>query len=141
MRYLLFFILLLTLARNSLAEELTKAQCNAVGGTHTKAGCLMLGASEKAKYDGANTHMPDKKECSCQGGTWHEEYGCLAKISKQECESLGGEMQAGIGCVQKLTEKKCNDLGGTINESGGCALKSQLNPEFKTDTGQKRTAP
>lgn len=129
MRYLVSLLLFFALTSGVSADELTKQQCDAIGGTHTKAGCLVLDESDKAKFGDASTYAPGREECSCQGGTWHETYGCMAKMSKQQCESLGGEMQAEIGCVQKLSEKDCTALGGNLNESGGCALKPQ--PKLK----------
>ena len=138
MRYHRFFLLFLAISSNLLAEELTNIQCEAIGGTYTKAGCLILDESEKAKYKSENTYLPDKEECECQGGTWHAEYGCMAKVSKEQCASLGGKIQPEIGCVQQFTQEKCQELGGSLNENGGCVLKPQPNPAFERDAAKAR---
>jgi hypothetical protein len=142
MKYLVSFLLLWVISGNLWAEELTKSQCETVGGTLTKAGCLMLDESGKAKYGNSKTYMPDKKECNYQGGTWNEEYGCMAKISEEQCVSLGGKMQVGVGCVKQLQlpQEKCKELGGTLNESGGCALNRDLTLR-SSGTAQKRAVP
>lgn len=127
MRFILSCVLLLAFCSSAFAEDLTKAQCEKIGGTHTKAGCLILGDGEKAKYSGKNIYMPGKEECNCQGGTWHNEHGCLAKVSENECKALGGEVQPGLGCIQKPTQEQCQALGGSYQE-GNCALAPQATP-------------
>ena len=66
----------------------------------------MLDESEKAEYEGKKIYLPGKEECKCQGGTWHKEYGCMAKISKEECESHGGALIENGGCVKPQPLKK-----------------------------------
>ena len=122
MKYLIALMLPVAISSSLRAEELTKSQCEMVGGTFTEIGCLMLDESGKAKYENSKAYMPNKEQCDFQGGTWNNEHGCMAKMSESQCTSLGGKMQVGVGCVQQLSQEKCKDLGGTLNENGGCAL-------------------
>lgn len=122
MRYRFLFLTLVAVSSELFATELTKPQCEAIGGTHTKVGCLVLDDSEKTKLTSDNAYMPGKDECNSQGGTWHEQHGCLAKITEQQCHDLGGSMNTELGCVQKLTRENCKELGGTVDENGHCAL-------------------
>ena len=122
MRYRFLFLIFVVVSSELLASDLTESQCETIGGTYTKIGCLMLDDSEKAKFKSDKAYMPGKDECDCQGGTWHEEHGCLAKITEEQCHALGGTMQKEFGCVQKLTRENCKDLGGTTDENGHCAL-------------------
>lgn len=129
MRYIfLYCLFFFTFCCNSFAINLTKNQCEKIGGTFTKAGCLIPGDAQKAKYKDKSLYTPNKEECYCQGGTWHNEQGCLAKISEDECRALGGEIQEGLGCIQKLTQEQCQALGGNYKE-GNCSLATQPTPQ------------
>jgi hypothetical protein len=128
MRYVLSCILLFVFCGSSFAEDLTKAQCEKIGGTYTKAGCLILGDSEKTKYSSKDVYMPGEEECNCQGGRWHKEHGCLAKVPESECKALGGVVHEELGCIQRPTQEQCRALGGNYQE-GNCVLAPQTKPQ------------
>ena len=141
MRYVLFHVLFLFLCGSSFAADLTKSQCEKIGGTYTKVGCLILGDSEKERYSEKDLYMPNKEECNCQGGTWHNEHGCLAKISEDDCKALGGEIQKELGCIQRPTQEQCQALGGSYQE-GNCVLAphatQQSNPAANRTCAKNR---
>ena len=116
MRYVPLYILLFALCHSAFSADLTKAECEKVGGTSTKAGCLMLNDADKSKYTGKEIYMPGEEECNCQGGRWHKEHGCLAKVPENECKTLGGVVHQELGCIQNPTKEQCQALGGTYQD-------------------------
>jgi hypothetical protein len=108
------------LSFSAIGEELTESQCNQLGGVLTEAGCIMASDSDKEKYKNAKVYMPGKEECECNGGRWHEEHGCLAKIDANECSTMGGQVHPELGCVKLLSMDQCEKLGGKIKDDGTC---------------------
>ena len=130
MKYLVYFVLLLAIHSNLIAGDLSKSECEKVGDTHSKIGCLMLNDSEKAKYKNSKMYKPDKETCKCLGGVWNEVEGCIAKVSAEQCASVGGKIQDGNSCVPQMSREKCKELGGIYNGVGACFLnrKPTLSP-------------
>ena len=117
-------ILTITLfSLSAIGEELSEALCIQLGGVLTEAGCLMVDESEKEKYKNTKVYLPDKEECECSGGRWHEEHGCLAKVGADECATMGGQVHPELGCVKLLSMDQCTKLGGTINDDDTCQFQ------------------
>lgn len=123
MKHTVISLIIGILSFSAIGEELTEAQCKQLGGVLTEAGCLMVDESEKEKYEKSKVYLPDRKECECNGGKWHEKHGCLAKIDAEECESMGGQVHPELGCVKPLSLDQCKNLGGSINDDGTCKFK------------------
>ncbi len=122
MKYTVIALIISILSFSVIGAELTKAQCNQVGGVLTEAGCLMVDDSEKEKYEKSKVYLPDKEECECSGGKWNDEHGCLAKIDAKQCESMGGQVHPELGCVKLLSMDQCEKFGGSIKD-GTCEFK------------------
>ncbi len=121
MKHLFLFFLLLASFDNLMAKELTKFQCEKLGGKLTAFGCLMIDESDKKKFEQPDAYLPDREKCEGMGMAWHEEFGCGRPLSEKECEGMGGKMLS-MGCVEMFTDEKCQELGGRLNESGLCIL-------------------
>ncbi len=104
-------------------EQLSQAQCHQLGGVLTDVGCVMAKGEEAEKYKNAKMYMPNKKQCECSGGKWHEEHGCLAQIKRAECESMGGQIHPELGCVKLLSSEQCEKLGGKEDSDGTCEFE------------------
>lgn len=105
-------------------DTITPEQCEALHGTHTDLGCLMMNEPGSDKVDLSNANAATNKQCNCIGGRWNDSYGCLAPISAEECEKLGGQADPELGCVKKPTVAQCEAAGGQYSDDGNCKLKS-----------------
>ncbi|MET0014721.1 MAG: hypothetical protein ABW088_13810 [Sedimenticola sp.] len=83
----------------------------------------MADEEEAIKYKQSKMYLPDKEECECSGGKWHEEHGCLASIKPSECEAMGGQLHPELGCVKLLSPDQCEKLGGTLNDDRSCQFQ------------------